>query len=94
MSRLSDVYLELVMDEGPIELEPFLERVASGELGEFSPSEIDDFIDETLGAMIDNIRVKASEAPHLEEMRADVEAETYARIKELKEKYGSGRKRP
>lgn len=91
MSRLSDLYLEIVQDEGPIELEPFLEMVVSGKHGEFSPSEIDDFIDETLGAMIDNIRVKASEAPHLEDMRADVESETYAQMKELKAKYGSGR---
>ena len=92
MSRLSELYLELVQEEGPIELEPFLELIVKGEHGDFSPSEIDDFIDETLGAMIDNIRIKAGEAPHLEAMREDVEAETYPRMKELKEKYGSGRK--
>lgn len=92
MSRLSDLYYELVQDEGPIELEHFLKRVVSGEHGEFSPSEIDDFIDETLGAILDNIQLKASEAPHLEDMRAEVESETYARMKELKQKYGSGRK--
>lgn len=92
MTRLYEVYLEYVQEEGPIELEPFLEQVVQGKHGEFSPEEIDDFIDETLGAMIDNIRVKAGEAPHLEAMREDVENETFARMKQLKEKYGSGRK--
>jgi len=87
MSRLSDLYLELVQEEGPIELEAFLERIKQGQHGEFSPAEIEEFIDETLSAMIDNIRIKASEAPYLEEMREEVEAETYARIKRLKEKY-------
>ena len=92
MTRLYEVYLEYVQEEGPIELEPFLEQVVAGQHGEFSPEEIDDFIDEVLGAMIDNIRSKVDEAPHLEDMREEVEAETYARIKELKAKYGSGRK--
>jgi len=87
MSRLSDLYLELVQDEGPIELEAFLERIAQGQHGEFRPDEIEAFIDETLGAMIDNIRIKANEAPHLEEMRDEVEAETHERMKRLKEKY-------
>jgi len=91
VSRLSDLYYELVQDEGPIELEAFLERVARGEHGEFSPEEIEAFIDETLGMMIENIRVKASEAPYYEEMAAQVEAETYERIKTLKEKYGRRR---
>jgi len=92
MTRLYEVYLEYVQEEGPIELEPFLEQVVAGQHGEFSPEEIDDFIDEVLGAMIDNIRSKVDEAPYLEDMREEVEAETYARIKELKERYGSGRK--
>jgi len=91
VSRLSDLYYELVQDEGPIELEAFLERVARGEHGEFSPEEIEAFIDETLGMMIENIRVKASEAPYYGEMAAQVEAEAYERIKALKEKYGRRR---
>lgn len=87
MSKLSDLYLELVQEEGPIELEAFLDRIKEGQHGEFSPAEIEAFIDETLGAIIDNIRIKAGEAPHLEQMREEVEAETYARMKRLKEKY-------
>lgn len=90
MERLTELYWEKVQEEGYLEVETFLEQVKNGEHGEVSVKEIDDFIDEMLATMLSNIQLKATEAPHLEIMRSDVEKQTEERMARLKAKYGSG----
>lgn len=89
MQRLSEIYWQLVQEEGPIELEVFLEQVSQGKHGRFTPQEIGDFIDEMFQTMLANIQLKASEAPEYEAMRAEIEERTHQQIRQLKEKYAA-----
>lgn len=89
MERLTERYWQVFQDEGPIELEEFLEQVSEGKHGEFSPREIRDFLDEVLQTMLANIQLKASEGPAYESMRAEIEARTEERIQRLKEQYAA-----
>lgn len=90
MERLTELYWEIFQEEGPIELEEFLKQLTEGKHGEYAPEEIGDFLDEMLETMLANIRIKASEAPHYEAMREQVEADTAEKIARLKEKYAAG----
>ena len=87
MQRLSEIYWQLVQEEGPIELEVFLEQVSQGRHGTFTPQEIADFIDEMHQTMLANIQLKATEAPEYEAMRAEIEERTHEQIRRLKAKY-------
>lgn len=89
MERLTQRYWQVFEEEGPLELEEFLEQVRAGKHGEYSPREIGDFLDEVLGTMLANIQLKAGEAPAYESMREEIEARTEERIERLKEKYAS-----
>ena len=91
MERLSEVYWQLVQEEGPIELEDFLEQVSQGRHGPFTPREIGDFIDEMHQTMLANIQLKATEAPEYEAMRAEIEERTNEEMRRLKAKYAASR---
>lgn len=91
MERLTELYWQLVQEEGPLELEEFLEQVASGKHGAFAPQEIARFLDETYRTMIANIELKASEAPDYESMREEIVAHTEERIQRLKERYAASK---
>jgi len=89
VESLAEKYWALFYEEGPIELEEFLQQIKAGKHGDISPKEIDDFLDEMLATMLGNIQVKASESPEYEAMRADVEIQTEQRMARLKAEYGS-----
>ncbi len=89
MERLEEKYWRIFQEEGPIDLEDYLRQLKAGEHGEISAKEINDFLDDMLQTMLGNIQLKASEAPHYEAMREQVEQETVARIERLKTLYGA-----
>lgn len=86
MSRLADLYWELMVEEG-LMLEPFLERVKQGEFGTFEPAEVIAFLHSVEQSMLENIETKLSEAPLLIESRDEVVEETHEMINRLIEKY-------
>lgn len=89
MSSLNEIYWETFQEDGPIELEDFLDQVVAGKHGTFTRKEILDFIDEVLGTMLANIELKASEGPQYEAMRDEALLRTEEQMERLKEKYGS-----
>lgn len=89
MESLGEKYWRIFEEEGPIELEEFLRQVKGGEHGDISPQEVRDFLDEMLMTMLNNIQLKASEAPQYEAMREQVEQQTYDQIERLKSMYAS-----
>lgn len=88
MQSLADKYWSTFEEEGPIELEAFLDQVAEGKHGEYSKEEILDFIDEMLGAMLHNIELKATEGPQYEAMREFAIRQTEEQMERLKQKFG------
>ncbi len=88
MQSLVDRYWSTFEEEGPIELEAFLEQVAEGKHGEYTKKEILDFIDEMLGAMLANIDLKATEGPQYEAMRDFAIRQTEEQMERLREKFG------
>lgn len=90
METLEEKYWRIFQEEGPIDLEDFLKQLKAGDHGEISPKVIDDFLDDMLQTMLGNIQLKASEAPHYEAMREQIEQETEARMARLKQIYGTG----
>lgn len=87
MDSLTDLYWTTFQEEGPIDLEAFLEQVAEGKHGEYGKKEILDFIDDILGTMLANIELKATEGPQYEAMREQAIRQTEEQMERLKEKY-------
>lgn len=90
LETLEEKYWRVFQEEGPLELEEFLEQVKEGRHGPVTPEEIDAFLDDVLQTMLANIQLKATESPHFEAMRPEVEAQTEERIRRLKALYGKG----
>jgi len=84
---LIDRYWNTFQEEGPIELEAFLDQVAEGKHGAYSKQEILDFIDEMLQTMLANIELKATEGPQYEAMREHAVRQTEEQMERLKAKY-------
>lgn len=90
LETLEEKYWRVFHEEGPLELEEFLEQIKEGKHGQITAEEIDDFLDDMLQTMLANIQLKATESPHFEAMRPEVEARTEERIRRLKARYGRG----
>lgn len=89
-SKLWETFWDLAVEENPT-LEAFLERVAAGEFGPYTPQEITAFLREVEATMIGNIQTKVLESPTLGGAQEDAVAETRRRIQRLIEQYGDPR---
>jgi len=93
MQPLVERYWSTFEEEGPIELEAFLDQVAAGKHGEYTRQDILDFIDEMHGAMLANIELKATEGPQYEAMREFAIRQTEEQMERLRRKFRSDDRR-
>ena len=86
---IADIYLDVMMEE-PLDLEPFLRRLAAGEWGAFPPAEVRDFLRQVEQDILGSIATKAGAMalhPDAVEERAE---ETRQMIEDLIRKYAAG----
>ncbi len=86
---LADVYWDVMMEE-PLDLEPFLRRVAAGEWGAFPAPEIRDFLRQIEQDILGSIATKGGSMalhPDAVEERAE---ETRQMIEDLIRRYAGG----
>lgn len=93
---LEDIYEEVMLEEPWVDLGSFLDRVAGGEFGSFTADEIREFLRAVEDMMVENIYLKASEHPVLDEMKEERIEETREMIARYIDKYakpgGDGQK--
>jgi hypothetical protein len=82
MDRLWGLYEHWCMEE-LISLREFVTRLKAGEFGAFKRDDVVGFLREIEASMLENIELKASESPMLEELREERMAETSQQIDEL-----------
>ncbi len=80
--RLWELYEQLCMVE-MVQLDEFVHRVKSGELGEFPTDEVISFLREIEANMLQNIQVKTMEHQAYAEMADEVSEETQKMFEEL-----------
>ncbi len=86
---LLDLYLSLSADEGPLELETFLERVRQGEFGPVSTEELHHFLDQMYENVVSSLYAFAEEHPGLpRELLEQRLQEEFERFQKLKERIG------
>jgi hypothetical protein len=79
MDHLWGLYEHWCMEE-LISLREFVTRLKAGEFGAFSRDEVVGFLREIEASMLENIELKASENPMLEELKEERRAETSQEI--------------
>jgi len=84
---LTDLYLDLNMTQGPVELESFLQQVVAGEFGPRNGAEIASFLRSRENEIINNIWLMASANPGLAGQVEGRIAETRLWIESLVAKY-------
>ena len=82
MDHLWGLYEHWCMEE-LISLREFVTRLKAGEFGAFSRDEVVGFLREIEASMLENIELKASENPMLEELKEERREETSQEIDEL-----------
>ncbi len=86
---LLDLYLSLSAEEGPIELEPFLERLRKGEFGPYSAEEIRAFLDQMYENVVASLYAFAEEHPGLDpDLLEQRLREEFERFQKLRERMG------
>ncbi len=86
-SSLLDLYLDLSAQEGPIELETFLERL--DEFGSFSAEEIREFLDQMYENVVASLYAFAEEHPEVpREVLEQRLREEFERFQKLRERMG------
>lgn len=82
MDRLWELYEHWCMEE-VISLREFVTRLKAGEFGVFRRDDVVDFLREIESNMLENIELKATEEPMLEDMKEQYMAETSQEIDDL-----------
>jgi hypothetical protein len=82
MDCLWGLYEHWCMEE-VISLREFVTRLKAGEFGVFHRDEVVDFLREIESNMLENIELKATEEPMLEDMKEQYMAETSQEIEDL-----------
>jgi len=86
---LLDLYLSLSAEEGPLELETFLERVQRGEFGPVEPEEVRNFLDQMYENVVASLYAFAEEHPGLpQDLLEQRLHEEFERFQKLKERMG------
>lgn len=86
---IADIYLDVMMEE-PLDLEPFLRRLAAGEWGAFPPAEVRDFLRQVEQDILGSIATRSGSmavGPAEAEARAE---ETRQMIEGLIRRYAAG----